>query len=174
MKLDPRIIEGKRPFGRFYAEEAKQFIGKKCYFADNVFCFRDLNGKNWGDLTVATLTNVDTDTDFNAYGIDENTYFAFCLPCEWVQEKKEPEYQAFDYDSAKRWLKEWVFADTDFAEIRHKATGNTFFVRNISVSNASEVHFLFGACWIRSETMAKFYEIRDPYTGEWVPFGVEE
>lgn len=36
MKLDPRIIEGKKPLTALDTDVAKQFIGKECYFADNI------------------------------------------------------------------------------------------------------------------------------------------
>jgi hypothetical protein len=41
MKLDPRIIENKKPLTCFDAEEAKQFIGKEGYFNNNLsrFCY---------------------------------------------------------------------------------------------------------------------------------------
>ena len=36
MKLDSRIIEGKRPLTCFDTEEAKQFLGKWGYFNNNL------------------------------------------------------------------------------------------------------------------------------------------
>ena len=43
MELDKRIKEGKRPLNCFDTEQAKQFIGKKCYFSDDARDFMNLD-----------------------------------------------------------------------------------------------------------------------------------
>lgn len=43
MKLDRRIIEGKRPLDCFDVDTARQFIGKKGYFGLHTSQFMDLD-----------------------------------------------------------------------------------------------------------------------------------
>lgn len=97
MKLDPRIIEGKKPLTCFDAEDAKQFIGKECYFCDCPLAFGDLD--KFTTLVRNNLFRVqDTEKPFLTDTIASFRY-AYCLPCEWVkEEKKEPQYRAFTFD----------------------------------------------------------------------------
>ena len=43
MKLDSRIIDGKKPLTCFDSDEAKQFIGQEGYFSNDKTDFQDLN-----------------------------------------------------------------------------------------------------------------------------------
>lgn len=82
MKLDGRIIEGKKPLDCFDVDIAKQFIGKKGYVTDFLQDFRDLS-----KVKVEELRQV-LHTELFCYlcGATGRKYF---LPVEWV--KKEPE-----------------------------------------------------------------------------------
>lgn len=88
MKLDPKIIEGKRPLNCFDAEFAKQFIGKTGFFTDKLEQFCDLDElpktelrKVWQNETYCFFTSL--------------TMHKYFLPCEWVQEQKEPEWRPY-------------------------------------------------------------------------------
>ena len=99
MELDKRIKEGKRPLTCFDIEEAKQFIGKECYFSSKLENFENLS-----KVPHANLYNVDdSSTPFQCYGDDGILcYDCFILPCEWVKEEEpEPKYRAFT-------LAEWI------------------------------------------------------------------
>ena len=92
MKLDPRIIEGKRPLSCLDTDEAQPFIGKKGYFAQNLKQFADLNYVLLGELLSVT-----TD-EFFCRGLDIG--YNFFMPAEWVREKEpEPEWKPYDLDS---------------------------------------------------------------------------
>lgn len=83
MKLDPRIIEGKRPLTAFDTEEAKQFIDKEGYFANSIdeFC-------NLKDVVDGKLFDVDdsTNTPFDCTDeLSDNYYYSFFLPKEWIK-----------------------------------------------------------------------------------------
>ena len=99
MKLDSRIIEGKRPLDCVDVDIAKTYIGQKGYFANCLCAFQDLKSIDY-HLTYATLKEVNSQRtmafadDFND---DEFSYF---LPEEWVQEKEpEPEWKPYDLDA---------------------------------------------------------------------------
>lgn len=80
MELDKRIKPNKMPLTCFHIDDAKQFIGKNCYFSRVMEAFEDLNY-----CTKAPLVQVnDCTTPFN------NT-FCFILPCEWVDDPNDVE-----------------------------------------------------------------------------------
>lgn len=80
MELDKRIKPNKMPLTCFHIDDAKQFIGKNCYFSRVMEAFEDLNY-----CTKAPLVQVnDCTTPFN------NT-FCFILPCDWVDDPNDVE-----------------------------------------------------------------------------------
>lgn len=104
MELDKRIKEGKRPLTCFDAEEAKKYVGKKCYLTNDISLFSDLDVfkdiegcksvPNEYDGIINTLSDIDTEISM----VFETTYlrWKFCIPCEWVtKEKKEPKYREY-------------------------------------------------------------------------------
>lgn len=89
MKLDPRIK--KKPFSCFDIEEAKQFIGKECYFSDSPKSFEDLDRTDWnlGELCQkGTLKSVSSDINypFNATKNNSFAVFRFCLPVAYTRD----------------------------------------------------------------------------------------
>lgn len=87
MKLDKRIIEGKKPLDCFDTEIAKQFIGKKGYFADNDYAFIDITSDDY-PISYATLTSVDEFHRIAFYDNFDVRHYYF-LPEEWVDLKKK-------------------------------------------------------------------------------------
>ena len=99
MKLDPRIKKDKRPLSCFDTEQAKQFIGKKCYFSDDARDFMNLDKADGDTLFyVAELQNIWTAEEY-CFADNSNDY-RFILPFEWVNpeepEKKYREYKNLD------------------------------------------------------------------------------
>lgn len=84
MKLDPRIIEGKKPLTPFDTEEAKQFIGKECLFAHEITAFSCLPSLSKGVLTCID----DESKPFKSYFLDGTGKVLsadFIIPSEWVK-----------------------------------------------------------------------------------------
>lgn len=88
MKLDPRIIEGKKPLAAFDTEEAKQFIGKEGYFADCLVVFTNIR-RNKKSMLTAIDEKAQSCFKDDAGGVKWD-YF---LPAEWV--KNEPEWRPY-------------------------------------------------------------------------------
>ena len=96
MELDKRILPGKYILTCFDTEEAKQFIGKKCYFTNDITSFAYLDNLNKGKLTSVG------DDEINPYKhVGERGSYAtnFILPFEWVQSTEEQ--QEFITDSKR-------------------------------------------------------------------------
>lgn len=89
MKLDPRIVEGKKPLDCFDAEEAEKFVGQKGYASDDVSTFTDLDFCESGKLEYVVKENgngicypYSVVTDYN------RKECAFFLPEAWTVIKK--------------------------------------------------------------------------------------
>lgn len=100
MKLDTRIIKGKKPLDCFDAEKAEEFVGRKGYASDDISTFTDLNFCESGKLEHVVKENgngicypYSVVTDYN------RKEYAFFLPEAWV--KNTEEQQQFAEDSLK-------------------------------------------------------------------------
>lgn len=92
MKLDPRILKGKKPLCCIDIDEAKQFIGKKGYFAGDLSTYQKLD---YFQTWILQEIHNDRSRCFKDSAMSEWWYYF--LPEEWVREK-EPEYEWKPYD----------------------------------------------------------------------------
>lgn len=89
MKLDTRIMDGKKPLTCFDAEEAESYVGKECYFSDDMFPFANMSDKTNDSLIYrGTLLKVWSDGS-DPYETDSQRFYTYCLPCDWVTEAKK-------------------------------------------------------------------------------------
>lgn len=184
MKLDSRILKGKKPLNCFETEQAKQFIGKECYLSDEVASFANID-----NLNKATLKGVD-DGHMRPYKLETTrrhygAWSPFILPCEWV---KEPEkkyrvltlneflerfkigdaiYIRFKKDGAERVV---VFSEYNIPP--HKDEGNN--TESVCL-NGIEHHLKSIVCLsMREYKLTTLFENYEYFDGkEWKPFGIE-
>ena len=166
MELDKRIKEGKRPLNCFDAEQAKQFIGEKCYFSDDARDFMNLDKADGDTLFyVAELQNIWTAEEY-CFADNSNDY-RFILPLEWVKpgehEKKYREYKDLD-----------EFFDVTGLEIgdliKLKFPGNN--VAELLIVGGCDNGLFIG---IHKYTFKQLFEIVEiSISGEWIPFGIKE
>ena len=174
MKLDERILDGKKPLDCFDAENKeliKPFLNKEGYFSNNLenFCLLDGCFKR-------LLINVFKERK-SCFTDDEGRDWKFFLPVEWVKEpEKEPEkkYRAFT-------LAEWI-DQHEIGEVIHyrdKDYKQEFCVmysgyiiddgKDIQdVRTIGRIVLMFTGYFL--EELFKDYEIC--INGEWLPFGV--
>lgn len=169
MKLDPRIIEGKKPLGCFETEEAKEFVGKECYFADSECCFESLDFDKWSSAERGMLENV-SDTGSNAYRSCRNYWYVYCLPCEWVTETKENAYRPFA--NTKEFFLMRNFNAGDLIHIRSKADNKEY---HLIITGCTDEELILGNLQGLSfnELLQKF-ELWDCEDNKFIPFGVKE
>lgn len=162
MELDKRIKEGKRPLTCFDVEEAKQYIGKECYFTSKFENFENLS-----KVPHATLHNIDdSHVPFQCYGDDGILcYDCFILPCEWVEEKKEPKYRPYTIDD---FLKKFKLGDSIILKRKDK---NAYEVALFTGYYDKGIYL--GAYDCKLEYLFSDYELGVNYD-EFVPFGVLE
>lgn len=173
MKLDPMIIEGRKPLTCFDVEEAREFIGKECYFSNCRVHYKNLsNFKKFVSLTdycIGTLTAV-MDLGDRVFDVDQQcNEFRYCLPCEWVQEQKRPQWRAFkDHAEYKEFLNDGIIES--WIKIREKETKDTFEV--MYVGGGEDIIYLGGRAFSLSYLFEQ-YELFNENTQEWLPFGVK-
>ena len=166
MKLDERILDGKKPLDCFDAENSeliKPFLNKEGYFSNNLenFCLLDGCFKR-------LLSNVFKERK-SCFTDDEGRDWKFFLPVEWVKEsEKEPEkkYRSFT-------LAEWI-EQHEIGEVIHYR----------SKSEGIEAHIMYMGTYhhknkgtivlgVASYTLdCLFEECELEINGEWQPFGV--
>lgn len=164
MKLDKRIIEGKKPLTCFDAEYAKQFIGKKGFFTDELKEFIDLDDT----LETELKTVWPNETYCFVASVTACKYF---LPSEWVNTVK-PE---------KKWR---PFSLTEWRNTYGVGYGITFRIKNSDTSRmglccglllnhddlpGKGVINLGGELFVLQNLFDQFELLRH---GEWQPFGV--
>ena len=161
MELDKRIIKGKRPLTCFDTEQAKEFLGKECYFSNAYCTFEDLHR-----IPKSELQYISNDKDASDPYKTACYFYPFCLPCEWVEEeKKEPKYRPYTIDT---FLKKFKLGDSIILRRKGSDTYEELLFTGYSGEN---VHL--GACVFGFNSLFNFYEFGIHYD-EFVPFGVLE
>ena len=164
MKLDKRIKDGRRPLDCVDVDTAKNYIGKKGYFANCLGTFQDLESSNSEDpLKYATLKKVDMHrlTAFTDDFDGESSYF---LPEEWV---KKPEKKYIPY-TLNEWIEQHEIGDIIHyrskygTELRHMYLGTRHKLESVKITLGDSSYSL--------ERLFEDYEIE--VDGEWRPFGV--
>ena len=178
MKLDSRILKGKKPLDCFDEDIAKQFIGKKGYVTDFLQDFCNLNKVKVSELK----TVLHTELFCYLCGSVGKKYF---LPLEWV---KEPEkkyrvltlneflerfkigdaiYIRFKKDGAERVV---VFSEYNIPP--HKDEGNN--TESVCL-NGIEHHLKSIVCLgMREYNLTTLFDCYEYFDGkEWQPFGIE-
>ena len=175
MELDKRIMSGKKPLNCFDTEQAKQFIGKKCYFSDDARDFMNLDKADGDTLFyVAELQNIWTAEEYCF--ADNSNDWRYILPLEWVTEEKtepEPKYRPY---TIKDFRKAFVNEKLDvFIILRDKHNPDDIYTLryNGSVRKGQFEYIYLGAKIFSFESLFENYEVAN-YDGDFVPFGVLE
>lgn len=178
IELDKRIISGKKPLTCFDAEQARNFVGEKCYLTNDISLFRDLDKfkdigicksvPNEYDGIINTLSDIDTEISM----VFETTYlrWKFCIPCEWVKQKLK--YRPYTKDE---FLDKFECGKP--VNIRHKDDHINVFIETMS---SVRIDNYMDNVYVRLyERVFDLEELFDEFewqksNGEWHPFGVEE
>ena len=184
MELDKRIIDGKKPLTCFDAEQAMQFIGKQCYFSDEATDFMDLDKADKVlNFRTAVLQHIWNEVE-DCFG-DNSDDFRFILPCEWVEEKKEPEkkYRPFSLNEFLERYKmgntvtfrlkkgEYVPEAESLVEYQRMITGYEGLPEDRDKPGKGSI--LLGGCPpVSLARLFEFYELDNDFN--WQPFGILE
>ena len=158
MKLDTRIMSGKRPLTCFDVEEAKAFIGKECYFTNNL--------REYADLTTVTAKRILGNVEDHFYAEQYSGMYAYCLPCDWVTEEKK--YRPYT-------LEEFCNEGFEIVVFREKnRPSHESHVRYNGYRKYDNVYkvILGNISYTLSDLFEDFEYLDDD--GTWKPFGAEE
>ena len=178
MKLDKRILEGKRPLTCIDVEQAREFVGKECIFSDKYENFENLDKYLFVNSDYSAILSID-DTpkcgDYVFRNAKNAVHYGLILPLEWV---KEPEKKYRPYSIAE-FLK--LYQVGDIVEFRAKNCDEFYramFIGYITNSNRSmdekpgEIDVMLGNYLYSLSHLFEDHELF--FEDEWQPFGVYE
>lgn len=172
MKLDERILPGKRPLTCFDIEEARKFEGKEGYFSDYPRAFAD------GDVSIDQcaikgILKLDECHDNCPY-INKTTClnYPYFLPAEWIN-TMEPEKEWRPY-SLTEWRHEYAIGDEIVFRTKNSDTVKAFMFCGLYSDHDDDlpgkgVINLGGKLFVLQNLFDQF-ELRK--NNEWQPFGV--
>lgn len=168
MKLDKRIIEGKKPLTCFDSEEARQFIGQEGYFSNKQSDFQDLNDA-CREVLQDVIDSYDNAPPFKFSDLFRTSYF---LPLAWTKEKPYRAYQVKEfYDLFADKVGKQVFT------IRNKYDPDNAYVALLTevpfYTNTTRYLVGLGTGTYTLPELVKKYEVFDHSENKWKPFGVE-
>lgn len=185
MKLDSRIIDGKKPLTCFDTEEAKQFIGQEGYFSNKKVYFKDLND-TCRDVLQDMFDSYDNTPPFkdsNDFCQNLNETYCFVssvsgykyfLPAEWLKEPKT-KYRPF---TLAEWIERHEIGEeihyrskSEGIELRHIYTGYAF-NKGKDITKPNVGTLTLGVASYSFDYLLEDYEIE--INNEWLPFGVYE
>ena len=169
MKLDSRILEGKRPLMCFDIEEAEQFIGKNGYFSDCLFKFQNLD-----DCSKSVLHCVDDKCgDSNDYLFNDGKYYCrFFLPEAYViPEEPKKKYRPF---SLNEFTGLYAIGDVVTYRIKDCEVVEQSMLIGFQSSHDEDIpgneYVLIGYCRYGLKELFNDYELK--YLNHWQPFGI--
>lgn len=165
MKLDKRIFPAKRPLTCFDSEYARQFIGKKGFFTDELKEFRDLN-----NVQETVLKNVWPNETY-CFAVSGTSYKYF-LPSEWL-DMGEPEKKWRPF-SLTEWRHEYAIGDEIVFRIKSSDTLRAFMFCGLFSDRDDDLPgkgvISLGSELFVLQNLFDQFELRK--NSEWQPFGV--
>lgn len=164
MKLDYRIIDGKKPLDCYDADIAENFIGKKGYFSNSLGWYSVLKS-TWD----GTLDKVESQEEQCFYDGESEGYFHYFLPAEWVKEVK---YRPLTKDEFMRMFNNGVFGQ--WITMKSIITESEYYmqVTGCHTSELGITYICLGSIDFSLETLFKDFQWKDS-NGNWRVFGVE-
>ncbi len=181
MKLDSRILEGKRPLTCIDVEQAREFEGRQCLFSDSYVNYKNIKEyekfpQYTGILGIKDKFKYNCKEEYPFRNGTDGYCYSLVLPLEWVksEELKEPEeiYRAFSLN--------------EFSELYAIGDVVTFRLKDCEVIEQSMLigfqschdedipgngYVLIGDCRYGFMELFNNYELK--YLDHWQPFGIE-
>lgn len=179
MKLDKRVKENALIGHCFNAEELKQYIGKECYFTDNLEDFSDLINPFEGVLkAVSPDAMVCYVAEAKVNGSPVEFPYCFCLPAVFVVEEKPEEKKLRPFTLAE-FQKIFTIGRPIMFRKKGEVESNRYLMLigywNTQQSNGQTfTHIHIGYSTYTLRELFEEYEWQEHYTEDFKPFGVEE
>ena len=152
------------------AEDAKQYIGKYCYFADSLRYLKDSVNKDINYLLKEVFNN-EKDQVQGVFRDVDGDFWGLCLPAEKVKEVEEPKkYRPFKNADEFRDYLGFNFIVNLSIKIEEKITSERYELAIIGFFKNGLVLPIY--CDLTFEELFRKFNIC--IDGKWQPFGVEE
>jgi len=164
MNLDKRIKSKLDILSCFDIEKAKEFVGQKGYFANDLYCFSVVETCYYD-----TLTEVfDGDSPFKD---DDGCYWNLFIPERVLKPKpKEKKYRPFK--NTKEFFLMRNFKVGDLIHIRTKANNQEY---QLLITGCTDNKLMLGSFYSRSfNELLQDFELWNCDYNKFIPFGVEE
>lgn len=179
MELDKRIMSNYKIYTCFDIEEAKEYIGKQGYFADNIEEFNKLVNcpydmlKNVYDNTDSSPFSFMSFCEHHDHNYVNSNIFKFFLPAEFVNltKPKEKKYRPFTLDEFLDVFH--IGQPITFRNKEYKFKKVLIFNGYETLSNGNAVIDM-GTTVYTPQELFDVFELQKPNKEEWQPFGVEE
>lgn len=177
MKLDSRILEGKRPLTCIDVEQAREFVGKECIFSDKYENFNNLDKYLFvNNSDYSAILSIDDSPNCGDYvfrNAKNAAHYGLILPLEWIK-KPEKKYRLFS-------LAEWIEQHEIGEIIHYRSKSEKIVLHHMYVGYAHGIGkdikktgvgtLTLGVASYSLDYLFEDYEIE--VNGEWKPFGVE-
>ena len=166
MKLDKRILTGRKYWDCFDTDTAMQFLNQKCYFGEDITDFENIS-----KLPCSMLYSVDNSSapyEYYKEGIFQCANFI--LPCAWV--KNELKYRPYTLEEFKK-----TFMLGQVIQFRAKNSGTDYllvFNGFIEYHDGNEPIIVIGQLNYSFKELFNDYEWIDFESREYQPFGVKD
>ena len=173
MNLDKRIKDISQVLSPIETEEAEEYIGEMCYFADGFYTFSDLDKCPKGKLEKIHYDSKDFPYEWN----EDFEQYTYILPVKFIEKPKEDKYVPFEttHDLAKVNFHTGDiidFMNKKFPEIIHRAI-----ITEVNYDEVKErlIDITLGSTTYSFNTLCDEYMYLNAHL-KWVPFGkrVEE
>lgn len=168
MELDKRIRALSDILTCFDVERAKEFLGEKGYFADDLYCFTDLQSCTYG-----TLTDACDDQAGPFHMREDNAYHQHFIP-ECLLKSKEKQYRPYTF-------MEFCDKFTVGRPIKFRQKGAEGYERYLILNGYQHeqhegrtvTYIYIGSYGYTLDALFNDYEWQEHYTEDFKPFGVE-
>lgn len=168
-------IDIKDVFSWSNAEQAKAYIGKYCYFADNLQYLKMQVNQDITFKLKSVFNNKDTDPVQGVFCDIDNCYWGLCLPADKVIKVEEPKkWRAFTLEE----FNQTIPMGTVF-KYRYKSRNGSdnryvksiYYHANLDCENGYQAIFFEDCCF----NLGYCFEVMELFlNGKWQPFGVED
>lgn len=173
MKLDSRILDGKRPLTCLDVEQAREFEGKQCLFSDSYVNYKNISEYVKHPQYTGTLVAIRDkfqcrESEESPYRNGNDGYFyELVLPLEWVKEFETPEFVPYTLDT---WGQDFKLGDELL--IRLKDDESDYMYKGIYTGWSCKDKKILIAIGSWLFCLTDFFSRYEIYRNEhWEPFG---
>lgn len=171
LELDKRIESLSDIFNFSDVQNAKQFIGQKGYFTNNIYGFGNIQSCLYGTLIHVFPNNCFPNNIFRRK--EDGAYYEFFIPESFLK-PKEKKYRPYTLEEFQKIFTIGQPIKFRFIGINTEKTLLLIGYEIFYEDNNPETYILIGYETFKLDELLEEYEWQEPGSNVWKPFGVEE